>query len=183
MRLPARGLVTVGYYCWIVSVMFALSAAASHRVNEVRQPAQRRGAARCASASGCRQHRGERNQPEHGSPERESPEHGSPEHGSPERGSPGTGLRLRSVPIYGVLAGDSRPNELDSVAEDRALCPALGQRASGPAISRAQVAARSSSNSRSRVFCVRRAARSNSAPASRARPSLARRSPRTVGNR
>lgn len=177
MRQPARGLVTVGYYCWIVSVMFALSAAASHRVNEVRQPAQRRGAARCASASGCRQHRGERNQPEHESPEHESPEHGS------ERGSPGTGLRLRSVPIYGVLAGDSRPNELDSVAEDRALCPALGQRASGPAISRAQVAARSSSNSRSRVFCVRRAARSNSAPASRARPSLARRSPRTVGNR
>ena len=48
---------------------------------------------------------------------------------------------------------------------------------------RAHTAARSRSNSRSRAFCVCVAARSNSARASVKRPSLNRKSPRTLGKR
>jgi hypothetical protein len=46
-----------------------------------------------------------------------------------------------------------------------------------------QEAARESRRSRSRVFCVRAAARSNSARASLTRPSLRSRSPRTLGSK
>src|SRR5438128_12510405 len=48
---------------------------------------------------------------------------------------------------------------------------------------RAHAAARARSRLRSRVFRVREAARSNSARASSNRPSLERRSPRTLGKR
>jgi hypothetical protein len=49
--------------------------------------------------------------------------------------------------------------------------------------SRVQAAARCSSRSRSRAFCVSDAARSSSARASSRRPSLTRKSPRTAGSR
>ncbi len=56
-------------------------------------------------------------------------------------------------------------------------------RGSSSVESRAQARARSRSKSRSRAFRVSDAARSNSGPASSKRPSLARRSPRTLGKR
>ena len=60
--------------------------------------------------------------------------------------------------------------------------PATGP-AGGSGHPRAHAAARASSSARSRALCVSAAARSNSARASPARPSLARRSPRTLGKR
>ncbi len=52
-----------------------------------------------------------------------------------------------------------------------------------PAVHEESAAARSSSNFRSRAFCVSAAARSNSARASSLRPSFLRKSPRTLGSR
>ncbi len=98
----------------------------------------------------------------------------------------GTVALLAPEHLVGEVANGLRKRVAQKILTVEDACAAL--EASKPHLcggtdSRAQVAARCSSRVRSRPFRVSDAARSNSSCASSKRPSLASRSPRTLGRR